>query len=94
MKAGWVVLNKGTKMITPGMDSIEDTIQLQLAFIDGRTTEEVKIDEGTLKKRKLLVQSGKNSYFRLTKGPAFAPTRAKAASDLTVEMLKDDAWKN
>ena len=95
MKAGWVALDKATKMVTASAESINDEIQRMLAEVNAPgSIEEVKVNTDMLKKRKLIAAGGKDSsYFQVAKGPAFAPSRQKLESDLTVDLLKDDAWK-
>lgn len=95
MKAGWISLDKGTKMVTPAAESINDEIQSMLGEITAPgSNEETKVNTDLLKKRKLVAIGGKDSsYFQVAKGPAFATSRQKHESDLTVDLLKDDAWK-
>jgi len=73
MKSGWVALDKGTKMVTPGADSINDEIQRMLSEVNAPgSNEEVKVNTDMLKKRKLIALGGKDSnYFQVAKGPAF-----------------------
>ncbi|KAJ1486694.1 tRNA synthetases class II core domain (F)-domain-containing protein [Baffinella frigidus] len=92
MAAKWLRIDKdqGGKIFREA-GSISDAVQAQLK---GITSGELpaKADIEKLKKRKMVVAANYKTY-KVEKGAAYAPTRTKAAADITLEMIQDGSWK-
>ncbi|PJF19210.1 Phenylalanine-tRNA ligase, alpha subunit [Paramicrosporidium saccamoebae] len=73
------------------VDSIEDLTCTELQLVrDGKALKEDTLKE--LKKRKL-VDKSKRMWFSVIKGPAFALSLHKLATDLTHEVVQSKAWQ-
>ncbi|EFJ30485.1 hypothetical protein SELMODRAFT_231153 [Selaginella moellendorffii] len=69
---------------------VEDVVKQQLLDVkDGKNLSAADID--ALKKRKLIVPKVWKAY-SITKGANYAPTRTKAATEVTREMLLKETW--
>jgi phenylalanyl-tRNA synthetase alpha chain len=78
----------------PGNDNVVDTVRetLKAASVNAEQLDAKTVD--MLKKRKLATMEARKT-FTYTKGPSYAAQRgAKAAGDLTREMLADGSWKD
>ncbi|KPI88942.1 putative phenylalanyl-tRNA synthetase alpha chain [Leptomonas seymouri] len=78
----------------PGNDNVADAVRdiLKTAAASADLLDAKTID--MLKKRKLATMEARKT-FNYTKGPSYAPRRAaKAAGDLTREMLADGSWRD
>ena len=91
MKAKWIAVDKGTKMVSAAVESVVDSVQQALHSLS--TSEESKTNLDDLKKRKLVVLS-KKTHFSLSQGPNYRPTRTKLPATLTADMLKNSQWRS
>jgi len=93
MSAGWIQINKESKMIQRKVDSITDTVKANLTLVAADKINEIQkksIDE--YKKRKLLHEVNFTAY-KLSKGSEFSLTIEKAVTELTPEMISTGSWK-
>ena len=93
MSAGWIQINKESKMIQRKVDSITDSVKANLKLVAADKINEIQkksIDE--YKKRKLLHEVNFTAY-KLSKGAEFSLTIEKAVTELTPEMISTGSWK-
>lgn len=94
MASKWISIDKssGTPCIVRKVASVEDTLLPQLqAVLQGHEPTEAQ-RTFLQKKRKLISHTSWKAYI-VTKGPSFALQRVKPATDLTDDLLVDDAWR-
>lgn len=93
---GWIEFDKsgGAPVVKRKVDTIDDQTQKHLQSIlnggESGVPDNVKQE---FKKRKLMQEITIKSYI-LTKGPEFSTKLKKLETDLTVEMLTGDLWKD
>jgi phenylalanyl-tRNA synthetase alpha chain len=94
MSHGWIYMDKSGKppMIKRKVDSIEDTVKIHLEEIAAGKDNIPESVRTEYKKRKLLQEVVIKSFI-LTKGPEFSTKLTKLETDLTVEMLSNNLWK-
>jgi len=92
MQLKWLRIDKekGGKIFKEA-SSVVDSVKDQLVAIKAGTLP-AKADLDKLKKRKLVAPANYKSY-KVTKGASYAPTRSKAAADITMEMMMDGSWR-
>lgn len=96
MANGWIEFDKssGAPVVKRKVDKIDDQTQKQLQAIlnggDSGVPDNIKQE---FKKRKLMQETTIKSYI-LSKGPEFSTKLNKLETDLTVEMLAGDLWKD
>lgn len=95
MSKGWIYVDKSVDppLIKRKVKSITDTVQQDLKAIASGKTDLPPNQVAELKKRKLLQEITLKSFI-LSKGPQFTSTLTKLETDLTVDMLANDLWKN
>jgi len=92
MRLKWIAFDKQTGKVTRIVQSVKDETKEQLHKI---STSFDTIDESVvagLKKRKLVIPTIQKTY-SITKGPKFSTQWSKAETDLTTELLANNAWK-
>lgn len=90
----WISIDKasGTPCIARKVPSVQDEILPQLrAIADGAAPTDAQLAY-LQKRRKLIAHTSWKAYF-VSKGPSFALQRVKPATDLTEDLLLDDAWR-
>lgn len=93
---GWIEFDKsgGAPVVKRKVDKIEDQTQKYLqSILNGGTADVPDTVKQEFKKRKLMQEITIKSYI-LTKGPEFSTKLKKLETDLTVEMLTGDLWKD
>lgn len=92
MQSKWLKIDKdqGGKIFKAAAD-VTDAVKDQLSAVQAGTFPP-KADLDKLKKRKLVAAANYKTY-AVAKGSEYAPTRAKAATDITMEMMGDGSWK-
>lgn len=95
MSHGWVFMDKTAKppLIKRKVDSIEDTVKIHLEEIAAGKDNIPDSVRNEYKKRKLLQEVVIKSFI-LSKGPNFSTKLQKLETDLTVEMLANDLYKD
>lgn len=91
----WIGIDKtsGTPCILRKVPSVEDTVLPQLlAIADGAQPTDAQL--AFLHKRRKLISHTTWKAYTVTKGPKFALQRVKPATDLTEDLLVDDAWRS
>lgn len=89
MKNKWVAIDKATKVCTASVDSVDDTVQKELASLS--SLDKVKIE--ALKKRKLVAPTSLTA-FKVEKTDKFSSGDQKAVADLTAEMISKGTWSS
>jgi len=87
MKNRWVTIDKGSKNVTPAVDSVDDQVQSDLKNL----TNLGKAQLDALKKRKLIAQTSVTSY-RTTKIGDWSSLKPKAVAELTADMIRKGTW--
>ncbi|KAJ2001053.1 Phenylalanyl-tRNA synthetase, beta subunit, cytoplasmic [Coemansia thaxteri] len=90
-KNGWI--KKNGDNIVRVVDTIVDQTKVDLEIVQATGTHESKETIKDLKRRNLIKQNKFFSY-AVAKGTCFSTELKKQEADLTVEMLKGDAWKS
>lgn len=93
MSNGWILLNKETKKIKAKVSTIEDSVHDLIQSISNMTINENDKSIADLKKRKLVAESI-IKYMIVERGSDFKLTIDKPETDLTVNLLQSDAWKD
>ncbi|KAJ3224989.1 hypothetical protein HK099_007537 [Clydaea vesicula] len=90
MKKKWVKKEGSKIMRVTGCSAVDEVTEDLKLLKNGKTLDKKKIDD--LKKRKLIEKSVTTTY-KLLKGTKFTTKLTKLETDLTQDLLKDDAWK-
>lgn len=96
MSQGWVFIDKtsGKPIVKKKVDSITDTVQLHLKQISKREDQLVPDNLKQDYKKRKLIQEVVIKSILLTKGSEFTLVIEKQETDLTADLLVNDAWKN
>ncbi|CDW54783.1 phenylalanyl tRNA synthetase alpha chain [Trichuris trichiura] len=96
MSAGWIRLDKKTgsePIVFRKVDKIDDAVQHTLNLFSKMQIDNISDQtKADLKKRKLIYEVSRTTFL-LSRGEEFSTTLEKAETDLTAELLIDDAWK-
>lgn len=95
MQSKWVAIDKsgGEPRVVRKVDSIQDRVLAVLtAVAEGKDSGASDAELAALKKRKLIAVEQWKTY-NVGRGPAWAPQRKKAATELTAEMLQKGSWR-
>ena len=91
MQNKWISMDKATKQVSASAEEITDQTKELLRSI--ASSEEYKENEFKEMKKRKLVKEVERAYFKVQKGPDYAPVRVKASADVTAEMLASGSWK-
>ncbi len=95
MALKWIGIDKssGTPCVVRKVTTVDDTITPQLTSIVNGTTPTDEQITYLGKRRKLISLTTWRAYL-VVKGDSFALQRVKPATDLTEDLLVDDAWRS
>ncbi|KAK6643923.1 hypothetical protein RUM43_000188 [Polyplax serrata] len=96
MSLGWICIDKssGKPLVKRKVEAITDTVQVHLNQIRNKEYKSVPdTSKQDYKKRKLIQEVVIKSII-LSKGPEFRLVIEKQETDLTADLLVNDAWKN
>lgn len=94
MSAGWIMMDKATKLVKKQVDSITDTVQLHLKSISAGNMTGIDDKLKQEYKKRKLVQEVVIKSFVLSKGSEFSTEIKKLEVDITTEMLQSGSWQN
>ncbi|CAD5112718.1 DgyrCDS1936 [Dimorphilus gyrociliatus] len=93
MSCGWITLDKAKGLVLKKVDSIEDTTKNTCELVNQKQLSDIPdAVMNDLKKRKLVSQTSV-TIFDVKKGSQFTLKLEKPETDLTADMLINDAWK-
>lgn len=94
MSAGWITMDKATKLIKKQVETINDTVQAHLKALATGDLSEINDKLKQEYKKRKLVQEVIIKSFLLTKGVEFSTEIKKLETDLTTEMLTSGSWQD
>lgn len=95
MAHGWISVDKsgGKPIVKRKIDSITDTVQLDLHQVNAGNAKHLAENVRTDYRKRKLLQEIVIKSFIISKGPEFKMSLQKLEADLTTDMLTSDLWK-